>query len=125
MTLKLGGRTTIVASSAGAAKEILQKHDISFSNRTVPDSVRAHGHNQFSMVWLPVSPQWRTLRKICNSHVFTAQQLDAKQDLRRRKIDELLTYVEECCRRGVAVDIGRVAFNTSLKLLQTPFSRKI
>ncbi|KAK6935283.1 Cytochrome P450 [Dillenia turbinata] len=123
MSLKLGQVTTIVISSAPMAKEILQKHDLHFSNRAVPDAITAHNHHKFSVAWLPPSNQWRNLRKISNTHVFAAQKLDANQHLRRKKIDELLAYVKQRSEEGVAVDIGEAAFMTSLNLMSnTMFS---
>ncbi|KAJ0105029.1 hypothetical protein Patl1_18597 [Pistacia atlantica] len=117
MTLKLGQVTTIVISSDNMAKQVLQIHDLYFCNRTIPDALYAHQHHEFSMAWLPVSSAWRNLRKICNSHIFTSQKLDANQDLRRKKVQELLAYVQESCRAGRAVDIGQAAFSTSLNLI--------
>ncbi|KAK9276223.1 hypothetical protein L1049_005754 [Liquidambar formosana] len=117
MRLKLGRLTTIVISSAAMAREVLQKHDLSFSSRSIPDAIRAHKQNQVSIVWLPVSPPWRNLRKICNSYIFTTQKLDANQGLRRRKVQDLLNDVQQSCRAGVPIDIGRGAFKTMLDLL--------
>ncbi|KAK1564571.1 hypothetical protein Q3G72_006078 [Acer saccharum] len=123
MRIKLGQVTTIVISSATVAKEILQNHDLSFCNRTVPDAILAKHHDEFSMPWLPVSTAWRNLRKISNTHIFTTQKLDANQSLRRKKIQLLLTHVQESCRVGKAIDIGQAAFNTTLNLLSnTVFS---
>ena len=50
-------------------------------------------------------------------HIFNRQKLDASQDLRRKKIKDLLTYIEENCRAGKAIDFGQAAFNTSINLL--------
>lgn len=86
MSLKLGCMTSVVISSAPAAKEVMQKHDLSFSDRAVPDSVRNSEHHLHSIAWLPVSPKWRILRRICKSHIFSAERLAAKQDLRRQKV---------------------------------------
>ncbi|GAV79597.1 p450 domain-containing protein [Cephalotus follicularis] len=123
MSLKLGQVTTIVFSSATMANEVLQKHDLSFSNRLIGDAVKVHHHYEDSIVWLPVAKRWRNLRKICNSHIFSKQKLDEKQYLRRKKVQELVAYVKECCQAGCAVDIGQVAFNTMLNLLSsTTFS---
>ncbi|KAK0587481.1 hypothetical protein LWI29_023626 [Acer saccharum] len=123
MRIKLGQVTTIVISSATVAREILQNHDLSFCNRTVPDAILAKHHDEFSMPWLPVSTAWRNLRKISNTHIFTTQKLDANQSLRREKIQQLLTHVQESCRVGKAIDIGQAAFNTTLNLLSnTVFS---
>ncbi|XWS38462.1 hypothetical protein CRYUN_Cryun19dG0133400 [Craigia yunnanensis] len=123
MTLKLGQTTTVVFSSATLAKEILQKHDMAFSNRTVPQALRALQHHEAGMPWMPVSTTWRYLRKICNLHIFASQKLDANQYLRRRKVQELLADVHDSCRVGEAIDIGQVAFKTTLNLMSnTVFS---
>ncbi|ESR36893.1 cytochrome P450 family 76 subfamily C polypeptide 7 [Citrus sinensis] len=119
MSLRLGQVTTIVVSSPSMAKAILQNHDLSFCDRKVPEAImsKTYRRNEFSLVWMPVSALWKNLRKICNTHIFTNQKLDANQDLRRNKIKDLLAYVEENCRAGKAIDVGQAAFNTSLNLL--------
>ncbi|KAK6935284.1 Cytochrome P450 [Dillenia turbinata] len=123
MSLKLGQITTVVISSAPMAREILQIQDLCFSSRTIPESIKAHNHDQFSVAWLPSTTQWRNLRKISNTHIFTTQKLDANQHLRRKKIEELLAHVQKCCEAGHAVDIGKAAFMTTLNLLSnTVFS---
>ncbi|KAH7865501.1 hypothetical protein Vadar_007474 [Vaccinium darrowii] len=117
MTLKLGSVTTIVVSSPSMAKLFLQKHDVSFSSRTIPDAIRGFKHDELGMPWVPVSTLWRNLRKICNSHIFTSQSLAAKQNIRCLKIHQLLSLVRESCDSGVPMDIGKAAFSTTLNLL--------
>ncbi|OMO78013.1 Cytochrome P450 [Corchorus olitorius] len=117
MTLKLGSLISIVISSENMAKQVLQKHDLAFSNRPIPDAVRASHHHELGLPWLPVCPLWRTLRKVCNSHLFTSQKLDANQFLRRNKIQQLIAHVQKCCRTGEAINIGQAAFNTTINLL--------
>ncbi|CAN1174493.1 Geraniol 8-hydroxylase [Linum perenne] len=117
MTLKLGQVTTIVASSPEMAKEVLQKHDQVLSDRHLPLAVQADNHHEFGMTTLPVGPTWRTLRKICNTYLFTTQKIDSNQDIRRNKIQELLEGVRQNAREGKVVDIGRVAFRTSYSVL--------
>ena len=99
------------------AKEVLQTHDQFLSNRTIPDCIRAHNHQNFGLPWLPVSTQWRVLRKICNSELFSIKILDANQHFRRKKVQELLSEVHKSSLAGDAVDIGRAAFKTTLNLL--------
>lgn len=74
-----------------------------------------------SMVWLPVSPRWRNLRKICATEMFTMQRLDASQELRRKKVQQLLDYVRQRCKTGEAVDIGNAGFTTVLNLISNTF----
>ncbi|KAL9414588.1 hypothetical protein AB3S75_042954 [Citrus x aurantiifolia] len=82
----------------------------------VPESIlsQPYQHHEFSLVWLPVSPLWRSLRKICNMHIFTNQKLDANQDLRRKKIKGLLAYVEENCSAVDLVDPNEREFKDTV-----------
>ncbi|KAI4354911.1 hypothetical protein L6164_003736 [Bauhinia variegata] len=115
MTLKLGTVTTIVISSPELAKQVMHKYDQAFANRTVPDSVRALDHHKLSMAWLaPTSAQWRNLRKASATMVFSSQQLDSTHMLRQRKVQELLNFVEQSCKKGEALDIGEAALTTVL-----------
>lgn len=117
MSLKLGQVTTIVVSSPAMAKEVLQTHDQHLSNRTIPDALYVHDHQLTGLPWIPVSNLWRSLRKICNTQLFSVKVLDANQQLRRRKVKELFEYVKRSGVNGEAVDIGREAFTTTLNLL--------
>ncbi|KAM5574527.1 geraniol 8-hydroxylase [Rosa sericea] len=121
MSLKLGRITTIVVSSSTMAKEILRTNDQLFCNRTIPDALRDIGH--YSLGWIPVSTRWRNLRKICTSHLFHTKVLDANQENRRVKVQELIASVNDCMVKGLAIDIGKAAFKTTLNLLsRTIFS---
>ncbi|KAH7853026.1 hypothetical protein Vadar_032270 [Vaccinium darrowii] len=123
MSLKLGQITTVVISSSALAKEVLQKQDLAFSTRFIPNAIHAHDHYKNSVAFLPVSDRWRSLRKILNSNMFSGSRLDGNQNLRRQKVEELIAYAGKCCRDGVAVDIGSAALATSLNLLSnTMFS---
>ncbi|KAK7261772.1 hypothetical protein RIF29_28091 [Crotalaria pallida] len=117
MSLKLGQLTTIVISSSDIAKEVLQTHDQSFSNRTIPDAGSALNHKDYSLTFMPISPRWRLLRKICNGQLFSNKTLDGSQDLRQNKIQELLTHIHHCSIKCEAVDIGSLAFKTTINLL--------
>ncbi|RZC57553.1 hypothetical protein C5167_004864 [Papaver somniferum] len=121
MSLKLGFLTTIVISSSTIAKEVLQKHDQSFSSRTVIDAVTVLNHHESSIVWLPPSPQWRTLRKLTNSHIFTTQKLDSNRSLRHRKLEELVSYIRKSASAGSVINIGQAAFTTVLNLISNSF----
>nr|XP_043626362.1 7-ethoxycoumarin O-deethylase-like [Erigeron canadensis] len=126
MSLRLGHVTTLVISSAAAAKEVLQKQDLAFSSRHIPDAVHARNHSQHSLVWLPVGTQWRTLRRILNNNIFASNSLDANQHLRGQKVHELIAYCTKASKSNDSVDIGRAAFRTSLNLLSnTIFSKDL
>ncbi|KAK1383350.1 Geraniol 8-hydroxylase [Heracleum sosnowskyi] len=124
MHLKLGRVNTIVISSSTIAQQVLQKQDITFSSRFVPDALCACDHFKYSVAFLPVGPMWSNLRKIARSNLFSVNKLDANQHLRSSKVNELIGYVKKCSQSGQAIDIGRDAFRTSLNLLSnTIFSK--
>ncbi|KAK7343904.1 hypothetical protein VNO77_13013 [Canavalia gladiata] len=126
MRLKLGRVTTIVISSSEMAKEVLLTHDQSLSNRPIPQSVSVLNHEHYSLAFLPVSPLWRELRKICNGQLFAHKTLDESQDVRRNKVQQLLNDVYKSAQVGEAVDIGREAFKTTINLLSnTIFSQDL
>ncbi|KAL7591256.1 hypothetical protein Lser_V15G31714 [Lactuca serriola] len=116
MSLKLGTKTTIVVSSADMAREFFHKHDRSFSGRSVPETARMVDHNKSSIVWLPAGDQWRRLRRITKEYFFSVQSLDASKLLREKKIGELLDHIDRCCTNGTVVNVGAVAFTTTLNV---------
>ena len=108
------------------AKRVLQTHDQFLSNRTIPEAAAVHNHHHHSMAFMPMTPLWRSLRKICNNQLFANKTIDASQDLRRKKVQELLSDIHQSILIGEAVDIGRAAFKTTINLLSnTIFSRDL
>ncbi|XP_047320834.1 cytochrome P450 76T24-like [Impatiens glandulifera] len=117
MSLKLGSLTTIVVSSPETAQIILQKNDRICSGRHVPDIFRILDHNKYSVSLLSANSQWRSLRKISKENIFSQAQMDAKQGIRLKKVEELIAFV----RRSSVVKIGDAAFTTTLNLLSNMF----
>ncbi|KNA17436.1 hypothetical protein SOVF_079980 [Spinacia oleracea] len=106
MSLKLGSITTIVISSPETAQEMFLKHDLDFSGRGLTDATRTNNHHLISMVFLPICPLWRKLRKIATVQLFTTQRLDSSQALRKKKVNELVDYARQCSESGLPVNIG-------------------
>ncbi|PKI49977.1 hypothetical protein CRG98_029651 [Punica granatum] len=127
MTLRLGAITTVVASSPEAAQEILGKNDRAFSERPVPDVISAQPGPEFSLAWVPGDHAWRNRRRICTTHLLSPHRLNALQHLRQEKVQQLLRHIEKKhVNTGEPVDIGKVAYATSLNLVSsTLFSANV
>nr|GEW03886.1 cytochrome P450 [Tanacetum cinerariifolium] len=69
------------------------------------------------MVWFHVGDKCRSLRRISKEQLFSILQLDASQDLRKKKVQELLTYIQDCSTIRKAVNIGQTAATTALNVL--------
>ncbi|KAM3740859.1 hypothetical protein ACB098_08G131300 [Castanea mollissima] len=117
MRLKLGQVTTIVISSAAMAKEVLQTHDQLLSDRWIADAFHGCRHDEFSLPLIPVSTRWRKLRRICMEQLFSNKILDVNQDIRHKKVQDLLADNRQSSLTSEAVDIGRAAFKTSINML--------
>ncbi|RYR71978.1 cytochrome P450 76T24 isoform X1 [Arachis hypogaea] len=121
MTLKLGTITTIVISSPMLAKQILQKYDQIFSYRTIPDTVKVLDHHMYSMGWLQPSTQWRILRRVCATKVFSPKQLDSTQVLRQKKLRELMDFVKNKSEKGEVLNFSETCFITVLNFISNAF----
>lgn len=120
MTLRLGSVTTVVASSPEAAREILGKHDQNFSDRALPDVITAQPNPESTLAWVPGDQAWRNRRRACTTQMFAAQRLDALQHLRHEKVRQLIGHIErKHCPSGKPVDIGQLAFATTLNLISS------
>uniref|UniRef100_A0A7N0T4M0 Cytochrome P450 n=1 Tax=Kalanchoe fedtschenkoi TaxID=63787 RepID=A0A7N0T4M0_KALFE len=119
MTLKLGmTRNTIVISSPHFAKQILQRHDDLFSDRTVSDTIRVLDHHNLSVAMLPVSPQWRKIRKVMATQMFSQARLDASQPLRLQKVQELIRHIRNTCSDDqTPLELEHAVFITVLNFL--------
>ncbi|MED6169105.1 hypothetical protein PIB30_018236 [Stylosanthes scabra] len=122
MTLKLGNITTVVISSPMLAKQVLQIHDQICSHRTIPDTVKVLNHHLYSMGWLPPSsPQWRILRRVCATKVFSPQQLDSTQVLRQKTLRELMDFMKEKSEKGEVLNLSEIYFTTILNSVSNTF----
>ncbi|GJN16007.1 hypothetical protein PR202_gb02957 [Eleusine coracana subsp. coracana] len=120
MRLKLGLTTAVVISSRDAAREAFARHDRRLAARTVPDTVRALGFSERSMIWLPSTHQrWRTMRGIVATHIFSPRSLEAVRGVRERKVHELLNYFRG--RAGQEVDVGKAVYHGVLNLVSSTF----
>ncbi|XP_076941163.1 cytochrome P450 76T24-like [Bidens hawaiensis] len=117
MSLKLGSRTTIVISSPDMAKAFFQKHDLSFSSRSVPEASHVKDHQLYSIAFLPLGDQWRKLRRITQESLVSGQRLDGSEQVRRHKVQQLVEHVSQCCWNEKPVNICEVAFTTSLNIV--------
>ncbi|KAK1380469.1 Cytochrome P450, E-class, group I [Heracleum sosnowskyi] len=93
--LNLGFVNTMVLLSAGAAEEFFKNHDLSFVDRFTYDSTRPHDYYTVSIAFGSSSTYWRTLRRICTSEIFANKRINDTMLIRRKCVDELLSWIED------------------------------
>ncbi|GLJ32251.1 hypothetical protein SUGI_0649060 [Cryptomeria japonica] len=115
MALRLGMKTAVVVSSPAMAKEIFKTHDHIFAGRPVMEAFRSLSHHKSSLIWGEYGPYWRNLRRISTVELFSNKRHEALQHLRRDQVFRTIGLIFE--DKGKVVDIGLMAFCTSLNLL--------
>ncbi|AEC10569.1 Cytochrome P450 [Arabidopsis suecica] len=118
MSLKFGCLNSVVITSPEAAREVLRTHDQILSGRKSNDSIRCFGHEEVSVIWLPPSSaRWRMLRKLSVTLMFSPQRTEATKALRMKKVQELVSFMNESSERKEAVDISRASYTTVLNII--------
>ncbi|CAN6232658.1 unnamed protein product [Urochloa humidicola] len=121
MCIWVGRHPTVVVSTPDAAREVLNNPEM--AGRTVLDVWRAEGHFANSVIVLPPGHRWRAIRRFVTTELFTKSRLDARQQLRQEKVQELVRRVSEHAARGEPVDVGHATFVTTVNLVsRTLFS---
>ncbi|KAH0921480.1 hypothetical protein HID58_021498 [Brassica napus] len=109
MHLKFGCLNTVILTSPEAAREVLRTHDQTLSGRKSPNAVRSISHNKVSVAWIhPSLARWRLLRKLSVTHVFSPLRIEATKALRMKKVQELVSFMDENSKREEAVDISLI-----------------
>lgn len=73
---------------------------------------------KFVSIYICIYPyHFRFLRKIATTHLLSTQRLKSMESLRKKKVEELLSFINKCCERGEAVDMARAFFVTALNII--------
>ncbi|TXG58360.1 hypothetical protein EZV62_016189 [Acer yangbiense] len=121
--LKFGARNTMAILSTKAATEFFKNHDLSFADRTITETMRAHDYCKGSLALAPYGSFWRVLRRIVTVEMLVNKRINETASVRRKCVDNMLSWVEKeaAARQGDAVahgvQVGRFVFLTSFNLL--------
>lgn len=111
--LKLGSVNTIAVLTAKAACEFFKNHDLSFADRTIVETMTAHGYHIGSLALSPHGPRWRLLRRICTAEMSVHRRINETAGIRRRCVEDMLSWIEN----GNAIPVGRYAFLAAFNML--------
>ncbi|GLJ31910.1 hypothetical protein SUGI_0642290 [Cryptomeria japonica] len=118
ITLFLGMKTTVVASSAAMAKEVLKTHDNILAGRTVKHSMKILSYHKSSIIWAQNESHWRKFRRIATTELFSAKKLQASEHVRKDSVFQMIRLIfEENRVKGKSVNLGDLMIHTSLNML--------
>lgn len=119
MTLWLGSMCTVVISSNEAARDMFKNHDVVLAGRKIYECMKGdYGDELGSMITAQYGPNWRMLRRLCNTEFFLNSRLDATSAIRQRCIDKMVQSMHEASGNGTnSIDVGRFFFLMAFNLI--------
>ncbi|KAI7745401.1 hypothetical protein M8C21_015098 [Ambrosia artemisiifolia] len=122
ISLRLGTKVLIVASSPEAAMGILKTQDRFLSSRFVPNAFHCK-YLPFALVWsLDCNENWKSLRTLCRTEIFSVKALECQSSLREEKLAQMIDFL--CSKDGQVVNIEEVVFITMFNTLSNIFFGK-
>lgn len=116
MLLKLGSVPTIVISSAAAAREVLQVHDLACCSRPCLAASARFSYNFLDIGLSPYSDHWREVRKICVLELFSARRVQSFQLIREEEVSLLLKSISQSSSSAIPVDLSEISYTLTANI---------
>ncbi|KAK2985114.1 hypothetical protein RJ640_022992 [Escallonia rubra] len=118
MSIRLGRRLLVVASSPAAAAEVLKTHDRTLSGRYVSHPLRVKGsklHNLAFALFDECDDRWRSLRAIYRRELFSAKAIESQVELREKKVREMMHFL--ISKEGETIKIRDIVYTAVFNML--------
>lgn len=119
MSLRLGSRVVVVASTAAAAREILKTQDRNFSGRYLPwvyYKIPSAKHSSLAMS-KECNDTWKFLRGISQNFIFSSKSVELTAEMRKVKVMEMVKYLRS--KEGEVVKLDDVICATVTNIIST------
>ncbi|OMO82016.1 Cytochrome P450 [Corchorus capsularis] len=93
--LKLGTINTMAILSTKAATELFKNHDLSFAERYITETMRAHDYHKRSVALAPYGSYWRSLRRLVTVDMLVNKKINETAPIRRKCVDDMLQWIED------------------------------
>ncbi|KAI3705808.1 hypothetical protein L1987_76050 [Smallanthus sonchifolius] len=115
ISLRLGTRLLVVASSPEAAMEVLKTQDRHLSGRSIPDALQ-QSFIDYYFVWArDCNEHWKSCRTLCRLELFSAKAIENQSNLRNEKLAHMLDFLSST--QGKVVQIEELIFTTLINTL--------
>ncbi|KAK9075283.1 hypothetical protein SSX86_003606 [Deinandra increscens subsp. villosa] len=115
ISLRLGTRLLVVASSPEAAMEVLKTQDRHLSGRAIPDALQ-QSFIDYYFVWArDCNEHWKSCRTLCRLELFSVKAIEAQSNLRNEKLAHMLNFLNK--NQGKVVKVEELIFTTLINTL--------
>ncbi|KAG6389534.1 hypothetical protein SASPL_151005 [Salvia splendens] len=94
MHLKFGEVTTVIVSSAEAAKMVLKAHDPACADRPKSVATQIMWYNYSDIVFSPYGDYWKQMRKICILELLSAKNVRSFEYIRKDEASLLIRSIQ-------------------------------
>uniref|UniRef100_A0A0E0JWI3 Cytochrome P450 n=1 Tax=Oryza punctata TaxID=4537 RepID=A0A0E0JWI3_ORYPU len=105
MYLRLGEVPVVVATSPGAAREVMRTHDVAFATRPLSPTVKIMMADGEGLVFAPYGDLWRQLRRIAILELLSARRVQSFRRVREEEGARLAAAVA-AAPHGEAVNVS-------------------
>ncbi|KAL5552764.1 hypothetical protein UlMin_040165 [Ulmus minor] len=127
MLIKLGNLTTVIVSSANAARVVLKTHDLNSCSRPSLDGPRRMTYNYLDIAFSPYGEYWREIRKISVLELFSVKRVQSYRYIKEEEFAKLINSISQSSASATPVNlteklyaltaniIFRIAFGTNFQ----------
>ncbi|OIT22419.1 PREDICTED: cytochrome P450 84A1-like [Nicotiana attenuata] len=112
--LKMGYVHKIVVSGPDEARQVLQEHDIIFSNRPATAAISYLTYDRADMAFADYGLFWRQMRKLCVMKLFSRKRAESWDSV-RDEVDSMVRIVTT--NTGTAVNLGELVFSLTRNII--------
>jgi cytochrome P450 family 71 subfamily A len=113
MMLQLGQRQTLVISSADVAMEIMNTHDLAFSNRAQTTASKILFYAGTDVGFTHYGENWRQKRKICVLELLSMKSVQSFHQIRKDVVEELVSKLREASSNDACVNLSKLLTETT------------
>uniref|UniRef100_A0A2C9UP70 Cytochrome P450 n=3 Tax=Manihot esculenta TaxID=3983 RepID=A0A2C9UP70_MANES len=105
MLFKLGRISTVIVSSAEAAKQVLKDHDLACCSRPQLAGAGRLSYNYSDVAFTPYGDYWRNMKKLIILELFSLKRVKSFQSLREREIELFINSISESAASATPVNL--------------------
>ncbi|XP_021749803.1 cytochrome P450 71A22-like [Chenopodium quinoa] len=125
MLLHIGSKATIVASSAGTAREIMKTHDIVFANRPSLKVARKIMYDGKGIAFASYGEYWRQMKSMCVLHMLSNTKVRSFRRVREEEAQVIVKKISNMRLLQEEVNLSDVLIGlTNDVICRTAFGRK-
>ncbi|XP_074569488.1 tyrosine N-monooxygenase-like [Curcuma longa] len=98
--IRLARTHVVVVNSPELACEFLKRHDANFASRPLTMATEHSSRNFLSVIFSPLGPQWKKMRRVIASEVLSSARLRWLASARAEEADHLTRYLRNLCTAG-------------------------